>query len=94
MPDFVQYRMDKLVQGDKYIMQEIQLSDYAVLMNLTIRELSKKDFGGYVCSSVNVLGKAEGNIRLQGERKCVDAARLLVCGSLPVKCVKFPAGTC
>ncbi|KAK3917383.1 Lachesin, partial [Frankliniella fusca] len=57
--------MDKLVQGDKYIMQEIQLSDYAVLMNLTIRELSKKDFGGYVCSSVNVLGKAEGNIRLQ-----------------------------
>lgn len=60
------HEMDKLVQGDKYIMQEIQLSDYAVLMNLTIRGLAKHDFGGYVCSSVNVLGKSEGNIRLQG----------------------------
>ena len=60
------HEMDKLVQGDKYIMQEIQLSDYAVLMKLTIRGLAKHDFGGYVCSSVNVLGKSEGNIRLQG----------------------------
>ncbi|KAJ1521297.1 hypothetical protein ONE63_002975 [Megalurothrips usitatus] len=57
--------MDKLVQGDKYIMQEVPISEYAVLMNLTIRGLAKRDFGGYVCSSVNVLGKAEGNVRLQ-----------------------------
>lgn len=35
-------------------------------MNLTIRNLDKKDFGGYVCTSSNALGKAEGVVRLQG----------------------------
>nr|CAD7200346.1 unnamed protein product [Timema douglasi] len=34
-------------------------------MNLTIRNLERRDFGGYLCSSVNALGKVEGAVRLQ-----------------------------
>ncbi|XP_068082320.1 uncharacterized protein [Anabrus simplex] len=56
---------EKLLEGTKYVMEEAMLSDYALLMNLTIRNLEKRDFGGYVCSSVNALGKVEGGVRLQ-----------------------------
>lgn len=48
-------------------MEVVPLNDYSLLLNLTIRNLEKRDFGGYVCSSVNALGKAEGSIRLQGK---------------------------
>lgn len=34
-------------------------------MNLTVRRLSRDDFGSYTCSAENLLGKAEGTIRLQ-----------------------------
>lgn len=51
----------------KYAMEEYQTSDYSLLMNITIRSLEKRDFGGYVCASVNAMGKTEGLIRLQGE---------------------------
>lgn len=47
-------------------MEEAKLNEYSLLMNLTIRNLEKKDFGGYVCTSSNALGKAEGVVRLQG----------------------------
>lgn len=48
-------------------MDEILLNDYSLLMNLTIRSLEKRDFGGYICKSSNALGKAEGTVRLRGE---------------------------
>lgn len=57
---------EKLIPSDKYAMEEITLNDYSFLMNLTIKNLEKKDFGGYVCTSSNALGKAEGVVRLQG----------------------------
>lgn len=41
-------------------------------MNLTIRNLEKRDFGGYTCSSSNALGKAEGTVRLQGSNFVVS----------------------
>lgn len=58
---------EKLMPNSKYSMEVIQLNDYSLLLNLTIRNLEKRDFGGYNCTSVNALGKAEGSIRLQGK---------------------------
>ncbi|CAK9798992.1 Lac [Anthophora plagiata] len=55
----------KLVPGNKYAMSEHPLNDYSWQMNLTVTYLEKKDFGEYVCSSVNALGKADGVVRLQ-----------------------------
>lgn len=54
-------------------MEEVPLNEYSLLMNLTIRSLEKRDFGGYICKSSNALGKAEGTVRLRGER----AAKLI-----------------
>ncbi|GLH13012.1 Lachesin [Gryllus bimaculatus] len=56
---------EKLMEGSKYEMEETPLSDYALLMKLTIRSLEKRDFGRYMCASVNALGKVEGDVRLQ-----------------------------
>ncbi|XP_011632396.2 protein amalgam-like [Pogonomyrmex barbatus] len=56
---------EKLLPSDKYIMSEYALNEYSWQMNLTVNSLEKQDFGGYVCSSVNALGKADGVVRLQ-----------------------------
>ncbi|XP_051154279.1 lachesin [Leptopilina boulardi] len=56
---------EKLLPSDKYTMTEHALTDYSWQMNLTVHNLEKKDFGGYICSSVNALGNAEGIVRLQ-----------------------------
>lgn len=57
---------EKLLPGGKYTMDEVTLNDYSLVMNLTIRNLEKKDFGGYVCTASNAIDKAEGIVRLQG----------------------------
>lgn len=57
---------EKLISNDKYVMEETYLNEYSLLMNLTIRKLEKRDFGGYICHSVNAMGKTEGVVRLQG----------------------------
>ncbi|KAL6423058.1 hypothetical protein ACFW04_010501 [Cataglyphis niger] len=62
---FAFYLGEKLLPSDKYTMSEYALSEYSRQMNLTVKSLEKQDFGGYVCSSVNALGKAEGSVRLQ-----------------------------
>lgn len=56
---------EKLMNSSKYEMVEYPNNEYSLHMNLTIRNLDKRDFGAYACSSVNALGKAEGTIRLQ-----------------------------
>ncbi|KAF6214843.1 hypothetical protein GE061_009586 [Apolygus lucorum] len=56
---------EKLMDSSKYIMQEVPVNDYTLLLNLTIRNLEKRDFGSYVCQSSNALGKSEGFVRLQ-----------------------------
>lgn len=53
--------------SDKYTIEETMLNEYSLFMNLTIRSLEKRDFGGYICSSSNAFGKAEGVVRLQGK---------------------------
>lgn len=58
---------EKLIPSEKYAMEEVALNEYSLLMNLTIRSLEKRDFGGYICKSSNALGKAEGTVRLRGE---------------------------
>lgn len=58
---------EKLIPSDKYIMEESVINEYSLQMNLTILNLDKRDFGGYTCTSVNALGKAEGVVRLQGK---------------------------
>ncbi|KMQ95858.1 lachesin-like isoform x4 protein [Lasius niger] len=61
----VDVHCEKLLPSDKYTMSEYALSEYSRQMNLTVKSLEKRDFGGYVCSSVNALGKADGSVRLQ-----------------------------
>lgn len=36
-------------------------------MNMTIKNLQKGDFGAYICTSINALGKNDARIRLQGK---------------------------
>ncbi|XP_070140681.1 lachesin isoform X2 [Drosophila kikkawai] len=55
----------KLHNGSKYNITEQMISQYAWHLNLTIKHLTKSDFGAYSCSSVNALGKSETRIRLQ-----------------------------
>lgn len=57
----------KLISGSKYLMTEQYLNEFSMQMNLTVLNLDKHDFGGYVCISSNALGKAEGVVRLQGK---------------------------
>nr|CAD7455883.1 unnamed protein product [Timema tahoe] len=40
---------EKLIDSDKYSIEEILLNEYSLLMNLTIRNLERRDFGGYLC---------------------------------------------
>ncbi|KAF4531639.1 hypothetical protein B566_EDAN006570, partial [Ephemera danica] len=54
-----------MVESAKYVMSETPLNEYSLLMNLTIRTLERRDFGGYLCSSSNALGRVEGGVRLQ-----------------------------
>lgn len=56
----------KLHNGNKYNISEAMINLYMWHLNLTIRHLTKADFGAYSCSSVNALGKSETRIRLQG----------------------------
>ncbi|XP_033149952.1 lachesin [Drosophila busckii] len=55
----------KLHNGNKYNISEAMINLYMWHLNLTIRHLTKADFGAYSCSSVNALGKSEARIRLQ-----------------------------
>ncbi|EDW86108.2 uncharacterized protein Dwil_GK23444 [Drosophila willistoni] len=55
----------KLHTGNKYNISETMINLYTWHLNLTIRHLTKSDFGAYSCSSVNALGKSETRIRLQ-----------------------------
>ncbi|XP_076665974.1 dpr-interacting protein lambda [Andrena cerasifolii] len=56
---------EKLLPSDKYAMSEYPLNDYSWQMNLTVNSLKKRDFGEYVCSSANALGKTDGVVSLQ-----------------------------
>ncbi|XP_043066371.1 lachesin [Drosophila bipectinata] len=55
----------KLHNSNKYNLSEEMINLYTWHLNLTIRYLTKADFGSYSCSSVNALGKSETRIRLQ-----------------------------
>ncbi|XP_047343622.1 lachesin-like isoform X10 [Vespa velutina] len=55
----------KLLTNDKHNVSEFTVNDYAYQLNLTIKQLSRNDFGSYICSAENPYGKAEGTIRLQ-----------------------------
>uniref|UniRef100_A0A6P7F116 Lachesin-like isoform X2 n=1 Tax=Diabrotica virgifera virgifera TaxID=50390 RepID=A0A6P7F116_DIAVI len=55
---------EKLIPSYKYIMEESIINEYSLQMNLTILNLDETDFGGYICTSSNALGKSEGLVRL------------------------------
>ncbi|KPU75357.1 uncharacterized protein Dana_GF27270 [Drosophila ananassae] len=55
----------KLHNSNKYNISEEMINLYTWHLNLTIKYLTKSDFGSYSCSSVNALGKSETRIRLQ-----------------------------
>lgn len=48
-------------------MGETDFNEYSLMMNITIKNLEKRDFGEYTCASANALGKAEGTVKLQGK---------------------------
>ncbi|KAJ9580318.1 hypothetical protein L9F63_004034 [Diploptera punctata] len=56
---------EKLLESNKYEIREVPINYYSMHMNLRILNVQKHDFGGYMCASVNALGKSEGGIRLQ-----------------------------
>ncbi|XP_050313799.1 lachesin-like [Anthonomus grandis grandis] len=56
---------EKIISSDKYIMEEIVKNEYSLQMNLRIKNIDRRDIGGYICTSSNALGKAEGTVRLQ-----------------------------
>lgn len=56
----------KLLDTTKYITSEILTNSYVWQLNLTIKILKPNDFGTYICSSINALGKSDGKVRLQG----------------------------
>ncbi|KAJ9600320.1 hypothetical protein L9F63_009396, partial [Diploptera punctata] len=56
---------EKLLASGKYEISEVPVNYYSIHMNLRILNVQKHDFGGYVCASVNALGKTEGGVRLQ-----------------------------
>lgn len=60
---------EKIIPSEKYIMEEVPKNEYSLQMNLRIRNIERKDIGGYTCTSSNALGKAEGTVRLQGKFK-------------------------
>ncbi|XP_055837591.1 lachesin isoform X2 [Episyrphus balteatus] len=55
----------KDTDSHKYNVSEVMINPYTWQMNLTIYQLTKADFGPYICSSVNALGKNEARIRFQ-----------------------------
>lgn len=56
----------KLYEGEKYVITEEKLNVFTWQLNLTVKNLQKSDFGAYLCSSINALGKADARIRLNG----------------------------
>ncbi|XP_066599595.1 lachesin-like [Prorops nasuta] len=56
---------EKILTDEKYVLSEVLVSDYSYLMNLTIRNLKKQDYGAYVCVSENEFGTADESVRLQ-----------------------------
>lgn len=59
----------KLYHGEKYHIIESMINSFTWQMNITVRSLQKSDFGQYVCSSENALGKSDAPIRLQGKEQ-------------------------
>jgi len=76
---FAFYLGEKLLPSDKYVMTEQPLNEYSWQMNLTVNSLEKRDFGGYVCSSVNALGKYDGVVRLQGTKNSLILSKIVFC---------------
>ena len=56
-----------IISNDKYSMSEETANLYSAWMQLIIRDLQPRDFGGYKCISKNSLGDAESGIRLYGK---------------------------
>jgi hypothetical protein len=84
-----------LLESSKYEIREVPINDYSLHMNLKILNVQRHDFGGYVCASVNALGKVEGGIRLQGKwRYCIRAPLLITSQSTNTKQVSQRSVRC
>lgn len=56
-----------IITNDKYTMSEEITNMYSAWMQLVVKDLHARDFGGYKCISKNSLGDAESGIRLYGK---------------------------
>jgi hypothetical protein len=60
-------RQNVLQEGDKYAISESVQSHYKTTMRMKISNFSESDVGVYTCIASNVMGRANGTIRLYGE---------------------------
>lgn len=67
---------EMIIPSDRYVMDELESSMYAVQMTLAIKHLQKSDFGGYKCISKNSIGGIEATIRLYGTLKRMPLSTL------------------
>lgn len=58
---------DKMSENPKFRVAETLVNEYSLWMNLTIKSLAPGDFGTYICSSVNALGKMESQVSVHSE---------------------------
>ncbi|EDS37884.1 conserved hypothetical protein [Culex quinquefasciatus] len=59
--------LDQTIRRRKYVITEEKLNVFTWQLNLTVKNLQKSDFGAYLCSSINALGKADARIRLNDQ---------------------------
>ena len=56
-----------IISSHKYSVKESQQDYYVTMMNLTIRNFSKKDATNYLCAAGNSLGSSDATITVNGE---------------------------
>ncbi|KAI5708776.1 hypothetical protein M8J76_002969 [Diaphorina citri] len=56
---------EKLINSSKYYIEEIQTSDYTLVMKLIIRNVAREDFTDYICYCENTIGKHEARVKIR-----------------------------
>ncbi|KAI5692808.1 hypothetical protein M8J75_001593 [Diaphorina citri] len=63
--NWFKYTGEKLINSSKYYIEEIQTSDYTLVMKLIIRNVAREDFTDYICYCENTIGKHEARVKIR-----------------------------
>lgn len=59
---------DEIIIGNsKFIVTETEMTEYRIIMNITILDLQETDIGTYKCMVKNSFGEVESTIRVYGK---------------------------